>query len=262
MKPDTVSAEVVSCEEILSNVFKIVFTSQHLSKSVPGNFMMVRPGDATDPLLRRPFAVSGIDGDRVEILLQLKGMGTAQISRYACGQRVDILGPLGNCFKLPDTHGAICLVAGGMGIAPLLFLARTLTAKGRDFILYYGAVSKNSLLPLETLGLSAENICYVTEDGSAGFHGRVSDALFRSGDRDVPGGRKFDTVCCCGPLPMASAVYQLVSAAGLHFQVSLEEKMACGVGACLGCVVPDRCGGYKRVCADGPVFDGNEIDWR
>jgi len=261
LKAEVVSAEVVSCEELAPGVFYIIFKAPYLACCAPGNFLMIRPGDGLDPLLRRPFAVFTVDQDRVGILVQRKGRGTELLARCRRGEFLNILGPLGNSFELTAEKIPVCLVAGGMGIAPLFFLAMTLKREGHPFRLYYGAVSQKTLVPVTSFGLSAEDVCYATDDGSIGVHGTVSDAVQQRLNTDMPNGRMFASICCCGPVPMVRSVCQLATAVGLPCQVSLEERMACGVGACLGCVVFCGSAGYKRVCADGPVFDAADIKW-
>ena len=148
-----------------------------------------------------------------------------------------------------------------MGVAPLLYLARYLNRKGVQVKIYFGAKTISETINLEALGLEGCDIQYATEDGSKGFNGLVTESL----KTFLTVGSAADfvnaSIFCCGPFKMAAAVSEIALAVDLPCQVSMEEKMACGVGACLGCVTATRTGGYKRVCVEGPVFDSAEIDW-
>ena len=150
LKPDIVLAEVVSNTELASGIFLIKFKAPYLAENAcPGSFVMIKPDNGTDPLLRRPFTICGISGDVVEVLFQVKGSGTDIMSKWKPGRIVDILGPLGNGFSISPNLKNAYLVGGGMGIAPLLFLARTLNNKGVNVKIFYGSRSVSETIIIE-----------------------------------------------------------------------------------------------------------------
>lgn len=225
----------------------------------PGQFVMVGVGEGKDPLLRRPFSLNQVEtGGRIRILFKVVGRGTKILSHADKGDRLPLLGPLGNGFNIDPTKQA-CLVGGGMGIAPMLFLAEHLSkAENRQEadIIILGGRNREELEPLvddfDRLGMK---LFTVTDDGSFGEHGLVTDVLASvqlSSD---------SIVYSCGPKPMLFAVYQCSREKGATCQVSIESMMACGMGACLGCSVPATGGGYVHVCTDGPVFNAEELAW-
>ncbi|GAB4271736.1 MULTISPECIES: dihydroorotate dehydrogenase electron transfer subunit [Deferrisoma] len=227
-------------------------------EAAPGQFVMLQVGEGIDPLLRRPFSIHRLDphaGGEFEVLFRVVGKGTRMLSRRHVGDRVDVLGPLGRGFSL-DAEEPV-LVGGGVGVAPLLFLAEAFLARGVRPRLVLGARSDRDLLchgDFECLAIPSE---VVTEDGSLGEPGLVTKPLARVLDQAGPGAR----VYACGPVPMLRAVAAQAASRGVACEVSLEAQMACGMGACLGCVVRSASGEYVRVCKEGPVFDAREIDW-
>jgi dihydroorotate dehydrogenase electron transfer subunit len=234
----------------------------------PGQFVMIRPTGRGEPLLARPFSVFDFHriGDHcvLELLYRIAGGGTFLLSEMRPGETLALLGPLGRGFSLPAGVGRAVCVAGGVGVAPLHFLVRSgfLTAKGecpRAVIFYLGARTSDLLVGVERLRDVCDlRIC--TDDGSLGHRGPVTDLLKGDiGDYEP----EQTVVFACGPTPMVRALACLWKENPAPCQVSLEERMACGIGACLGCVVavggPGRKTEYRRVCEDGPVFDLREI---
>lgn len=222
----------------------------------PGQFVMLGVGVGNDPLLRRPFSINRVENDLVRILFKVVGRGTKMLARIATGEIVPILGPLGNGFTV-DLERPACLVGGGMGIAPMLFLAQYIQQEKSDCskdIIILGGRDRLELEPLvadfKQLGF---NLFAATDDGSFGIHGLVTDVLAMvepSTDSQL---------YCCGPEPMLQAVHDFSHKRGSGCQVSIESEMACGMGACLGCSVPAVDGGYLHVCTDGPVFESNRL---
>lgn len=223
-----------------------------------GQFVHVRCSKSFDPLLRRPLslhrigrlAISQEQKDGISLLFQVVGRGTDHLAGLRPGEGVDLLGPLGQGFGLrPDTR-RLLLVAGGLGIAPLIAAADA--AIGRDIAVtaLAGAKTADRLLPARLLPQEAEYVV-ATEDGSAGRRGLVTDLV-----SNYLGWA--DQVFVCGPRPMLPAIAAVASGSSVPIQVSLEERMACGLGACLGCVVETRAG-LQRVCRDGPVFPLEEL---
>jgi dihydroorotate dehydrogenase electron transfer subunit len=234
------------------------------SAAIPGQFIMVRPAEKMDPLLRRPFSIHQLVAkngvfEGLELLFKVVGAGTQKISRCKPGDILDILGPLGKGFSIPDGVQRIFIVAGGVGIAPVPFLISNLIRKGIDPAgckLFLGGKSKDDLLCLEdfsNLGICA---CATTDDGSFGDQCLVTDPVEIELARCRP-----DIIYACGPMGMLTCVIGMAENHGIPCQVSIETMMACGMGACLGCAVesrkePDK---YLHACLDGPVFDARDL---
>jgi len=231
----------------------------------PGQFVHVRVGDGADPLLRRPISIMLVEphAGLIRLLVKQVGRGTELLARLPDGATVDLMGPLGNGFAMPPAGKDVLLVAGGVGVAPLIMFADALqTAPGNYRVRgLYGGRDSDQLPVWTEFGGRCEEFVVTTEDGSAGEPGLVTDLLEGQLQRgDV------QAVHTCGPRPMMAKVAALTAAAGVGCFASLEQWMGCGVGACMGCVVPatGRTGvspAYVRVCKDGPVFDATEIDW-
>jgi len=231
----------------------------------PGQFVMVKPTGATDPLLRRPLSVFEIlrQGDRVtglSLLNKRVGVSTARLFDAEPGDRIFCLGPLGRPFTPVDPPAEAWMVAGGVGLAPFALLAEALARRGTATRLYYGARRAADLFSLDRFERLGVHLVLATEDGSRGVHGRVIAPL----ERDLPGAGGRAVLYACGPQPMLAAVAQLALATGRPSQVSVERVMGCGLGGCYSCVIPVRQDGrshFVRSCVAGPVFDGAIIDW-
>jgi dihydroorotate dehydrogenase electron transfer subunit len=238
----------------------------------PGQFLMLRATDESDPLLARPFAVFDLPGERpgeVEVLFDIVGRGTALMDSLEPGDSVQVLGPLGEGWRYEDLGGKTAvLVAGGCGVAALFLLARRLLERGScPVVLIDGARSKDALMAGELRGrLAGARIELATEDGSAGFRGTAVELAGRLLDKE-PATMGACALFAAGPRGMLKAMHELAESRGLPLQVSMEERMACGVGVCRGCVVrartphPETGLSTRSVCADGPVFDSRELDW-
>ena len=254
------STEVVFNKPIAGNTFFMGFRSDPMAGAAePGQFVMMQVRSGLDPLLRRPFSICGINGDVVLILYRVVGRGTGILSEKKPGDPLRVLGPLGNGFDPPEDHVQPILVAGGMGIAPLIFLSLKLARKDQQFLAGYGVSSE--VVPLDQMGIVGLSPAIATEDGSQGHHGRVTELLesVLSASEE-----KESAIFTCGPMPMLKAVRQMALSQNVPCQVSLESHMACGVGACQGCAVknaPDALKPYAHVCQDGPVFDVDTLDW-
>lgn len=265
-QPMQLQAEILATEKLAAEVYRLtVFAPAIAEQAQPGQFVMVKAGLGSDPLLRRPFSLHQVSADgKVQIVFKVVGKGTRLLALLQAGDRLDLNGPLGQGFKMP-TQNKVFLVGGGMGIAPLLFLAKELLARGeeRTFKVLLGARNADEFRELAAnfvaLGITP---LLATDDGSAGHHGLVTDLLSQEG------GEVTDLqVYCCGPTPMMKAVGRICRAKGWPCQVSLETEMACGVAACLGCAVEKaKCcqnteQDYLHVCKDGPVFEVRELSW-
>lgn len=228
----------------------------------PGQFVYVQVGRELDPLLRRPFSIADADPEKgiIQILFRVVGRGTNLLSRYRAGSFLDFLGPLGSGFTWDNTDNKAIIVAGGIGVAPLIFLARRLAAEARQVEFFLGVRTLEELVGERALRERGIEPVIATEDGSCGHKGLVTDLLeMRLKRNNFP-----DRLFSCGPGPMLSRVVELSRTYRIPVQVSVEERMACGIGACLGCAVPVRDRGkddiqYLRVCRDGPVFNGEKV---
>jgi len=234
----------------------------------PGQFVHVDTGP--ERTLRRPFSVAGVtnDGD-VELLVELRGDGTRALADLPVGAPLTIMGPLGRGFTLPrpsgNTHGRVAVghqegtsdpiaavVAGGIGVAGIRFLACRLVESGVTTRLFVGARTAEALLHAALPGPASARLA--TDDGTKGFHGTVCD-LFETESSTLPGNTM---IYACGPRGMLDGLAAIASRRGMRCELSLEEMMACGVGACRGCVV-STIHGYQTVCKDGPVFDSSVL---
>ena len=262
---------VVSNVELSPGYFRMRMTAPgELAASAPGQFLMLKVTDAIDPLLRRPFGLFDVGTFSAEyagcgaqtyceILFKVVGKGTRMLSLLHHGDVVDLLAPLGKGFEIGPAGEEKLLVGGGIGLAPLYYLAKALVARGEKVRLFAGGRNRDDILCItefERLGVES----YVaTDDGTLGESGFVTQVL----ERHLGAGMR---IFACGPTPMLNAVAKMAQKHEVPCQVSMEAYMACGVGACLGCVMkganhtettPD----YRCVCKDGPVFDSFELQW-
>lgn len=234
----------------------LTFDHPEGSPALPGQFAMVRGAEWGDaPLLPRPMSyLTG--GTTPSILIKVIGEGTLRMGRAEPGEPFTLLGPLGRPWRTPSPGRRTVFVAGGVGIAPLLFFARVLAAQagnGPKPIAIYGGRSARDL-PLDDELTELAELVVTTEDGSRGVHGRVTDVLgeMLGPDREV---------FTCGPDRMMAKVAELCAKRDVPCDVSLETPMACGYGVCLGCPVPTIDSGYIYACMDGPCVDARRVDW-
>jgi len=214
---------------------------------LPGQFHMLKTL-APEPLLARPISIHEVDGDDLRFLYEVKGAGTQALADLVAGDGLWITGPCGNGFRPGDLLGRVLLVAGGIGIAPFPYLARVLHQAGKAQVTL-AAGFRSQPYSLEDFAPHVPDIRVASEDGSAGVQGRVP-VLFDP--------REFDVVVACGPVPMMRAVQAICDGAGTRCILSMEARMACGVGLCLGCTIRTTTG-MRRVCIDGPVFPAEEV---
>jgi len=270
-----VEASIVSNSELMPGVFLLQLSAPEIAAvAQPGQFVMICCGP--DTVLRRPFSIHYTqDSKYITVLFAAlpllsgirslscqrtpeeaagKGTGTLWLSQRTPGETVDILGPLGNGYNVTPESKNILMVAGGIGIAPLLFLAQNSINQGKQVTLLVGARSDKQLYPTSLLPPKSRNII-VTEDGSAGRRGMVSEIF-----TDFVG--QADQVFSCGPQLMYQAILRTMKDQSIEkpVQVSLETRMGCGVGACYGCSI-NTAKGMKMVCRDGPVFDIEDVIW-
>jgi dihydroorotate dehydrogenase electron transfer subunit len=255
---EQIKVKIISNQRVSGNYWALEFESGLIAKTgLPGQFVNIRVADVFEPLLRRPVSIHGIGNKRVKILYEVLGKGTQILSGRKPGEYLDLIGPLGNGFdysgEARSKSAKNILVAGGMGVAPLVFLAGKLKLS-KPLVLIGGRTEKQ-ILCLREFRAQGCQVKIATEDGSAGFKGRVTD-LLKVVLEQIESPKLFS----CGPRPMLEAVAQIACENKISAQLSLEEYMACGTGVCLGCVVQTIVG-YKTVCKDGPVFASEEIIW-
>ncbi len=251
--PLDMTCTVVRNIEVAEKTYHLVLEGG-LPQAVPGQFAMVQVSWGSEPFLRRPLAVLGQTSDEVELLYRVKGTGTELLAAKRAGERVKVLGPLGKGFTR-RTGDRVIYMAGGTGLPPVLALAERMG--NGTFII--GARTKRELPLLERVtSIPNTRTVVMTEDGSCGRKGLATDALdFVLGGSTV--GEEI-VIYACGPEGMLRAGAKLASRKGAYCEISLEEHMSCGFGACAGCVVQTK-GGSMRVCRDGPVFAADDIIW-
>lgn len=248
----------------------------------PGQFFMLRVENGSDPLLPRAYSIYRMSrgrrgrGARVDFLYKIVGRGTAQLSRLQAGAALDLLGPLGNEFTVPPGTTELLLVAGGIGVPPVIALAEALAARRRNghggrsqrpaMVAFLGGRSKDDILCAADFRRAGARLRVATEDGSAGRRGLVTDLLERHLAGQQAAGR---AIHACGPPGMLQRVAEVAAAHGVPCQLSMEAPMGCGIGICMGCAIPVRGleadGGpavrYRLCCKDGPVFEADEVVW-
>jgi len=250
-------AKVISQRKIHADCFRMSLRAPSVAKgALPGQFVHIRCGSSTQPFLRRPVSIHRIRKDGIDLLYNVVGEGTRWLSGRSVGEEIDMIGPLGNGFEVSSKDSGIKLfVAGGMGVAPLVALAERLfpkKASGGKFTVILGARTKGHIFCEREFRLRGARVLVSTEDGSKGRRGLATDAA-EDFFKPLRGKLNEVSVYAAGPLAMIRTLCVMARGCGEGSQVSLEERMACGVGACLGCAIDTR-SGYKRVCKDGPVF--------
>jgi len=250
------NATVISNRELYPGVYLLWLRADAaLLKTRPGQFFMVKCGDETT--LRRPISVHLIDTERQRIafLYAVVGRGTDWLAKLTAGNKIGVLGPLGNGFTLDMKAKEVLLVAGGIGIAPLAELAQNAVDTGKRVTLLLGAATASKLYPSRLLPPGVK-VVLATDDGTKGHKGMVTDLL-------PAYARKADRIYICGPMPMfkhIAAQREKLGLIGKKVDISLEMRMACGIGVCLGCTIRTAAG-PKEVCHDGPVFRLDEVIW-
>ncbi len=225
---------------------------------LPGQFFTLRVTGQSVPLLRRPFAFSGYDpqAGSVSVIYQRRGTATQILAGKRRGDTLDVIGPLGNTFLPPESDELPIIIAGGVGIGPMLFWTDRLIHDGFKPLFVFGARSKDLVLQIDSFSAVDPKVC--TDDGSLGFHGTTIDYLHQIDNQKLTKAVMYG----CGPNPMLKACHQFAQEHGIMCQVSMEQVMACGVGACMGCVIKVvREPGYARVCKEGPIFDSKDVIW-
>jgi dihydroorotate dehydrogenase electron transfer subunit len=255
-----VKVPILSAVEAIKGVYLFRLEAPEIAQAAkPGQFVMVRCGKET--ILPRPFSVHSVEGNEISLLLSVVGKGTGWLSLKKKGDTLNIFGPLGNGYTINPKSQNLLLVAGGMGIAPLRFLAERAAGEGKNVTIINGAQTRDCLLPVNSpqslynKGMLPANFQCVnaTDDGSEGFKGFATQ-LIPHYLKDV------QQVFACGPVAMYKTMMQMPELKGKDVQLSLEKMMACGVGVCYGCTIRTK-NGLKQVCKDGPVFQMREVEF-
>lgn len=257
-KAKQLSDRVRSLEELTEDIFRMTVESEYIAENAAaGQFVNIKCCDGTHALLRRPVSICRVDRKMgsYDLLFQKKGSGTGLLALKKAGDFLDVLGPLGNGFDLDKKYDKIAVIGGGIGIFPLLFVLNESSASVKTA--YLGFRTKK-LVVLEEEFKNSSRLQITTDDGSYGEHGFVTDLL----NRDLLT-EKFDMIYACGPTPMLKKVVETANANGVSCQVSLEQRMGCGFGACLVCACKTQAQDgewqYSHVCKDGPVFDSRTV---
>ena len=244
-------ATIVNNEQIADNVYAVTFDLGETAKVRCGQFGNISVGGTH--LLRRPIAICKTEGNTVTFCYQIKGEGTQLLKTMGAGTRLNVLMPLGNGFYVEENETKVALVGGGVGVFPLISVLREYGAT-KEISAYIGYRNKGAVCGVEEFE-KAHKFVGVTDDGSFGEKMNAVQAFAA----DLEKGNRPDVVLACGPTPMLRALIALVEKENLPCYVSLEERMGCGIGACLVCVCDLTNGKKSRVCKDGPVFNANSV---
>ena len=254
------TTRIISNKNIAAGIFDLTVEWRSAEIALPGQFVNIYLKNPAK-LLPRPISICDFDGKQLRMIYRSTGAGsgTDELSGYGEGEEIDITAPVGRGYPIEEIKGQavggdIVLMGGGIGIPPMYYLAKKL---GVGCTVVLGFRDEHTFLLNEFYGLGAD-VIIASDDGSIGVHGTVIDAITQSD-------KKPKVICACGPKPMLAAVKKYADKLGAAAYVSLEERMACGIGACLGCVTPtvdtDAHSRVKnaRVCVDGPVFNADDV---
>lgn len=244
MKGSAEMLEIMSNDLVAENVYKMVLCGDLSNVTKPGQFVNIK----IDGLyLRRPISVCDKEGDFLTIIYKVVGKGTEKMSRMGKGKKLDVLTGLGNGYSVQESGNAPLLLGGGVGVPPLLWLAKKLVSEGKKVTAAIGFNSQNEVFLENELRDAGADVFVATADGSYGSKGFVTDIM----------PQEYSYFYACGPEPMLKAVYDKTCTSG---QLSFEERMGCGFGACVGCSCKTKYG-FKRICKEGPVLSKEEIIW-
>ncbi len=253
-----IKCKVISNEQIEKKIYKMVFRSDYISTEArPGQFVHIKLCQHSGLLLRRPISIASVDLNRQSftIYIQIKGQGTEILCSSVKGDYMDMIGPCGSYFNVSEDIKDIILIGGGIGIAPLLLAAQHF--KDRNITSLLGYRDGGQVFSVYEFEKFSKQVLISTDDASVGYGGKITDVLI-----DILRSGKYDCVLGCGPYPMLKTVKDICQQNDILCQVSLEQNMGCGIGACMGCACKIKTDGgytYKRVCKDGPVFYADEV---
>ena len=264
-----IKVKILSKEEVALNIFLIKLSAPSVAQeALPGQFIHIKCSKDNYPLLRRPLSIHRIEKEKGEIfiLFQAVGEGTKLLADRSIEDDLNIMGPIGNGFTIYPESKKMVIIGGGIGVAPLLALCEESIRQGKEVQVLIGALKKELVIGEESFKILGAKVDVATDDGSYQYKGLVTDLL----ERIIEEGWLADQIFACGPKPMLKKISEIALQVNIHCQVSMEERMACGIGACLGCVCKIKTKDkreykvkyeYKRVCVDGPVFTGSEVVW-
>jgi len=256
--------QVLDHKQVGPKHYQLILSSPYISSHAePGQFINIKCGESRDPLLRRPLSLHRISKEHktFELLYEVVGKGTELLTKYFVGEEIDALGPLGEGFKIDPQKQIAIIVGGGMGMAPLLALAEAIKDKIKAVYVLIGAKARGQVLCEEDFKKITDQVLVATDDGSYGKKGIISDVLLDFINNQLTTyNLQLSTLYACGPKPMLRAISEITFQKKIDCQISMEERIACGIGACKGCAVKTK-NGYKMVCKDGPVFNCEEIIW-
>lgn len=261
--PKQLLAKLVKKEKLKSDIYKFsVEASEIVKDAKQGNFIEIRVTDTVEPFLRRPISIYNLDKENgiLEFIFQVKGKGTEILSQKSEGDLIDIIGPLGyGTFKY-ENYQNIAVIGGGIGVFPLYELSKNAKKDGKNVNIYLGFRNKDFVVLEEEFKAVSDKLVLTTDDGTYAEKGFAIDFL----KQDVENG-KVDCIYACGPLPMLKAVRTYAIEKNIPCQISLEERMGCGLGVCLGCAVKTASSSkeapeYVHVCKLGPVFEAKEVE--
>lgn len=257
-------AEIVKIEKLKEDLYKFSIKADEIVKdSKPGQFIEIRVIDQIEPLLRRPISIYNLEKEQgiLEFIFQVKGKGTNLLADRKVGEKLDVIGPLGyGTFEIKE-YEKVAIIGGGIGMFPLYELAKELKQTTNTKVnIYMGFRNKELITLEEEFKAVSDRLTITTDDGSYGIQGFSINELKKDIENE-----KIDKIFACGPLPMLKAVKALASQKEIPCQISLEEKMACGIGVCLGCAVKtarstNDAPEYWHVCKAGPVFNAQDVE--
>lgn len=261
--PVNIKAELLKKVELKKGIFKFTVKADEITKiAKPGNFIEIRVNNDIEPFLRRPISIYNMDKEKgiLEFIFQQKGKGTQILSTRKEGELIDIIGPLGYGTFRYTNYNKLAIIGGGIGVFPLYELAKCAKNENKEIHTYLGFRNKDLVVLEDEFKKVSDNLTITTDDGSYAEKGFAINFL----KEDIENG-KIDSIYACGPLPMLRAVRNLAIEKEIPCQISLEERMACGMGVCLGCAVktaksPEEAPEYWHVCKAGPVFQAKDVE--
>lgn len=250
--------KLVSKEKITDNIFKFSVLSEEMAKqAMPGQFLEIKVSETLDPFLRRPISIYNVDKEKgiLEFIFMVKGRGTELLAKKEKGELIDIVGPLGGRgFEIKE-YKNVAIIGGGIGIFPLHEFAK-IAKQTANVNMYIGFRNKDFVILEKEFTKVSNEFTLTTDDGSYGKNGFAINYL-----KEDCKAKNIDAIYACGPLPMLKAVQQFAIESNIPCQLSLEEKMGCGIGTCMGCAVKisgeDK---YARVCKEGPIFEATQVE--
>ena len=255
------SCTIVQNTSIVPQHYELIVTAPDIARlAKPGNFVQIKVDYSLNPLLPRPMGISYIDKKKglIGVIYKIFGKGTTALSHKKPGENVILTGPLGNSFCLDEKISTVAFVAGGTGVGPILLLADNWSKEypNLTIFVFLGARTKKLFIGLDRLEKKCSKVYSATDDGSFGHHGFITDILEKSCTENG-----IQHIFAVGPIYMMKKAFDIGKNLGLTVDVSLEERMACGFGVCLGCACKMKDGKYHMICIDGPIVNAYNVTW-